>query len=219
MDIQHSLEKINYQTQVYDLLEDMIVHGKLKPGERLVESELAVSLGVSRAPVRVAMAALCQDGLVVNRKGNGWVVSEVSLQDIVESYELRKLVEVHTGKQGCMICSEEILNEMKTTVDILDKTFEIVRFREKDRRFHELIVLSYGNKKFHEVFLWTFKNLRYFGYLTLEIPGRREGTASEHREILEGFLKRDPEYLEKAIERHISTAQALVASNWDKYGC
>ncbi len=219
MEIVHILEKVNYQTQVYNILESMIVHGKFNPGQRLVESELAISLGVSRAPVRAAMAALCQDGLVVNRKGNGWIVSEVSLKDILESYELRKLIELHAGRQGCLKCSKEILNEMTAALDVLERTFEINLFREKDKRFHELIVLSHGNKKFQEVFGWTIKNLRWFGYLTLEIAGRREGTALEHREILEGFLRRDPEYLGKAIDHHISTAQNLVASNWDKYGC
>lgn len=219
MDLASSLEKTNFQTQVYNILEDMIIHGKLKPGHRLIESELAASLGVSRSPVREAIVALCQDRLVENKKGNGWVVSHVSLRDVLESYEVRKLIEITTGKQGCLNCPTEILDEMKVTVDDLaKKPFEITQFRERDKRFHELIVLSCGNRKFHEVFLWARRNIRWCGYLNLEVAGRREQTASEHRAILEGFLRQDPDHLGKTVDYHISSVQNTVANNWDKYG-
>jgi len=217
MDTERVIEKTNYQTQVYNLLENMIIHGKLKPGQRLIAAELAVSLGVSRSPVREAIVALSQDRLV-DKNGNGWVVSKVSLQDIIESYEVRKLIEIHAGEQGCLNCPPDILDEMKTIVNELDSLVELETFREKDRRFHELIVLSAGNKKFYEVFLWARRNIRWCGYLNIEIPGRREQTASEHRAILKGFLNRDPDYLKKAIQSHISSVQKTVTNNWDKYG-
>lgn len=214
---QMNLEKTNYKAQVYELLEGMIVHGQLNPGQRLVESELATSMGVSRSPVREAIVALCQDGLIVNRKGK-WFVSEVSLRDVLEFYEVRRLVEVTAGKQGCLNCPPEILDEMKLLVDQLDRTSEVQPFQEKNRRLHELIVLSHGNEKFREVFLWARRNIRWCGYFNLEIPGRREQTNKEHREIVQGFVRKDPDYVVKVIDNHISSVQNVVAANWEKFG-
>jgi DNA-binding GntR family transcriptional regulator len=162
--------------------------------------------------------ALCQDRLVVNKKGKGWVVSELSLRDIIETYEVRKLIEMHAGKQGCLDCPKEVLEEMEVTLEELETISEIEPFREKNRRFHELIVLSSGNAKFHEVFLWSMRNIRWCGYITMEIPGRMEEIRKEHKAILKGFLKRDPDSIGKALENHISTLQNTIAQKWDEHG-
>jgi DNA-binding GntR family transcriptional regulator len=216
--MEYNLSKTNYQTQVYNILEQMIVYGKLKPGQRLIESELAASLGVSRSPVREAIIALCQEKLVRNEKGQGWIVSEISLQDIMESYEVRKLIEVHSGRTGCLDCPSEIIGEMKVIMSDLEKPFEMDSYREKNKRFHELIVLSCGNKKLQEVFLWAMKNLRWCGYLAMEVAWRREQTTLEHRRILEGFINKNQDDLGKAISDHISSIQNIISSNWDQHG-
>jgi len=215
MNMEFSLSKTTYKAQVYSILEEMIVYGKLKPGQRLIESELAAALGVSRSPVREAIIALGQEGLVSQKVGYGWIVSEISLQSIVESYEVRKVIEIHSGKKGCVNCSTEILNEMKSTLDNLEKPIKLHRYQKINRRFHELIVLSSGNKKLHEAFLWTIKNIRWCGSLTMGVAWRKEIIALEHRRIQDAFISKDPDCLAKAIEDHISSVQNIISTNWD----
>lgn len=210
---QGGLTKTNYQTQVYRILEDMIIHGKLKSGERLIESEIAASMGVSRSPVREAIVALCQEGLVINGKRGGWVVSEVSLDDILEFFEVRKFVESTAAMQGCLYRSEEIMHEMERLVQELDKAEDLEAFRENDISLHELIVLSGGNKKFRDVYVWARRNIRWCGYLNWEVPGRRERTKKEHEAILDCFTRRDPEAVKKAIEYHIDSIERTVREN------
>lgn len=212
-----NLEKKNYKDQVYQLLENMIVRGQLSPGKRLVESELATSMGVSRSPVREAIVALCQDGLILNKKGK-WFVSKVSLRDVLEFYDVRMIVETAAAQQGCLNCPPETLDGMKLIVDKLERTSEIETFQERNKKFHELIVLSHGNEKFHQMFLWARRNIRWCAYFNIDIPGRREQTNKEHSEILEGFIRKDPDYVTKMIENHISSVKEVIAANWGKYG-
>lgn len=189
----------------------MIVSGELQPGERLVELELAASLGVGRSPVREAILQLEQEGLVRNTKRGGRVVSDISLRDILELYDLRKVIEVHAGKVGCLKCPQEIIHEMKANAEEFEKqNLEIEVWREKNRRFHELIILSCGNNKIHEVFIRTMKSLRWCTYLALAVLGRREQTIFEHKKILEAFTRQDEELVEKAICEHIETVQSNI---------
>lgn len=200
--------KFTYQEQTYNILEKMIVSGELQPGQRLVELELAESLGVGRSPVREAILQLEQEGLVTNTKKVGRVVSEISLQDILELYDLRKVIEVYAGKAGCLNCRKEIIDEMATNAkEYENQNVEIEVLREKNRRFHELIVLSCGNRKLHEVFVRTMRSLRWCTHLALAVLGRREQSISEHKKILEAFAMGNQELVEKAICEHIEAVQ------------
>jgi len=199
--------RATYQEQVYNILEKMILTNELPPGKRLVELELATSLGVSRSPVREAILQLEQEGLVRNTRG-GWFISEISIQDVAELYDLRKLIEVYAGKVGCLDCPEEIMSEMKVNAgELEDQDLEVEVWRERNRKFHELIVLSCGNKKMHEVFVRTMKSLWWCSHVALAVKDRRRLSILEHKEILEAFLGQDPERVEKAICEHIETVQ------------
>jgi len=94
--------------------------------------------------------------------------------------------------------------------ELEDKCDKITIWREKNRRFHELIVLSCGNSKIHEVFIRTLKRLRWCTYVALPVPGRKNQSISEHRKILKAFLNRDQSLVEKAICDHITTVQNLI---------
>ena len=79
--------------QVYLRLRDLIVQGLLAPGSRVVETEVASRLGVSRTPVREALQRLQQRGLLVLGSGRGLVVAHLSQQQVVELYAMREILE------------------------------------------------------------------------------------------------------------------------------
>jgi DNA-binding GntR family transcriptional regulator len=211
--LEEKLVKITYQEQAYSVLEKMIVSGKLQPREKLVESELAASLGVSRSPVREALIQLEQERLVMKTSKGAWIVSEISLRDIMELYDLRKLIEAYAGKKGCVACSEDIIAEMKVNIKQFETQHENVEaWGETNRRFHELIVLSCGNNQMHEVFMRLIKSLRWCTHLALSVLGRQDQSISEHKEILEAFLEQDQELVQKVICKHIETVRKNIKS-------
>ena len=79
--------------KAYQALLEEIVDGTLAPGTALAEVEQSVRLGVSRTPLREALARLRKDGLIEQQRGRGLTVTEISLDDIVELYELRQPLE------------------------------------------------------------------------------------------------------------------------------
>jgi DNA-binding GntR family transcriptional regulator len=106
---------------------------------------------------------------------------------------------------------QEIIDEMKAiNKEFENENVEVEVWREKNRRFHELIVLSCGNKKIHEVFMRTMKSLRWCSHLALAVLGRREQSIIEHKKILEAFVSQDQELVEEAICEHIETVQANI---------
>lgn len=207
--------KTTYTEQVYDILEKRIIHGVLRPGQKLSASELAATLKVSRSPVREAIIALNHEGLVTNKRGN-WSVAEASLNDVMESYEARKLIEGNSAKIGALVCISEILDQMRETIEELNNTDDNEVWWQKNNRFHELIVLSCGNKKFHDIHLWVMKGIRWCGLLSMA-SWKREQNNSEHDKILMKFMQKDQSGCENAIVDHLTAVQRVIAENWDKY--
>ena len=213
-----TITKMTYQQQVYNILEKRIVSGEMPPGQKILEQEIANSLGVSRSPVREALIQLSQLGLVRKTKKERWIVSEISLRDVIELYDVRKMMEVFAAKAGCLDSLQNYQKEMKDVLEKLnnsrnfDNDQELDNWRENAKRFHELIILSSGNKKLHELFIWTMKRLRWTNQLTMAIPGRHRQSMEEHKEIYEAFMRQDPKSLEKAICEHIEIIQKEIKS-------
>lgn len=212
--------KTTYQQQVFNILEKRIVSGEMPPEQKIIEQEIALSLGVSRSPVREALIQLGQLGLVRKTQKERWVVSEISLQDVIELYDVRKMMEVFAAKEGCRKCPKKIDDELRIVVQQLTKMrnledpYELDVWRKNMIRFHELIILSSGNNKLHELFIWTMKRLRWTNQLTMSIPGRQKKSNTEHQNIYEAFIKKDLELLEKTVCDHIE----IVKKNIKKMG-
>jgi len=78
---------------VTDSLRDWVLHGRLKPGERIEEVPIAKALGVSRTPVRAALAKLTAEGLILHQPKRGYQIREFRLSDLVAAYEVRSVLE------------------------------------------------------------------------------------------------------------------------------
>ncbi|MEZ4671421.1 MAG: GntR family transcriptional regulator [Anaerolineae bacterium] len=89
----HQIENRPLRERVLDALRDAIISGELKPGQDLVETELAASLGVSRAPLREALQILSSEGLVETIPYTGTTVKRLTRTDIEELYSLRSVLE------------------------------------------------------------------------------------------------------------------------------
>src|SRR6218665_1734040 len=85
-----------------ETLRDWLLHGRLKPGERIEEVPLALTMGVSRTPVRAALATLASEGLIDHQPKRGYLVKEFALAAILAAYEVRAVLEGLAGRSaGC----------------------------------------------------------------------------------------------------------------------
>ena len=136
-------------------LREMVLSGKFEPGERLAEVRVAELLGVSRTPVRSALASLAREGLVDPAPGHrGFVVRATTLKDTIDATELRGVLEGAAARQVAEAGAPEFLiRELEDAVAATAKIFQRERLDEEagatwadqNARFHEAIVQASAN--------------------------------------------------------------------------
>lgn len=146
-------------------LRNAIVEGKLKPGERLLETEIAREFGTSRAPLREAIRQLESEGLVVSAPHRGTFVTRLSEQDAREIYCLRAALEgmaailvVNAGQASVFDRLDQLLAEMRSGV----AAGEIERMIQADFQFHETLCEAAGNARLQNVWLSMRTQIRAF---------------------------------------------------------
>ncbi|HHV72097.1 MAG TPA: GntR family transcriptional regulator [Clostridia bacterium] len=218
---QNELNKYSLTGRVFKQLSDQILNGEYKPGESLVETKLAKELGVSRTPIREALRQLELEGLVVSIPNKGVFVRGISEQDIEDIYAIRFLVEGLAARWAAEKITEEELNELKETVDLMEfyiSKGDMDRVFELDTKFHDLIYSASKSRPLCFVLgsLHNFVQRARVG--SVKVPGRADKTLIEHRSIVQAFENRDPDAAEKALTNHVLSAKANWLKNKDKLG-
>ncbi len=198
---------------VFENLRDAILTGKLAPGERLMEIQLAETLGVSRTPVREAMKRLEQEDFieVVPRKGT--YVKMLDGKDILDVLELRYLLEGFAARCAAENMTEtdikamqQLLNDFETAVEN-DDTITLI---ETDYKFHDIIYGANQNAKLKEM----IRNLQeqFYRFRTIyftEYHNYKE-IVEGHRDIIAAFVSKDGERAERVVQSHIDVVTKSV---------
>ncbi|MCK6257358.1 GntR family transcriptional regulator [Fictibacillus sp. KIGAM418] len=136
-------------SQVYTILKAMIMESEFQPGERLVETKVALQLGVSRGTVREAFQMLLKDGLLT-RDNNVIFVYNPSVQDIVDVYECRKSLESLAVKLATTHIQDEQLNQLGFVLEESKKAVkrnDTQTLTNLNQEFHDIIDLASHNKQ------------------------------------------------------------------------
>ncbi|MGO0802558.1 GntR family transcriptional regulator, partial [Clostridioides difficile] len=135
---------------VFENLREAILEGKLKPGQRLMEVQLAEQLGVSRTPVREAIRKLELEGLVVMLPRKGAYVANMSLKDIMDVLEVRASLEGLAAYLAAERISDEDIKKLKDISEEFKKSTlesDVDALLKLDVEFHECIFKATNNKK------------------------------------------------------------------------
>lgn len=191
--------------QIYQNLRNSILLGKIQPGERLVDSRIADQLKVSRSPVREAFRKLEQEGLVTNRDGI-IAVYIPSLQDVLELYQVRVGLEAVSVHWATQYMTNEQLDQLKQSLSETEKAMKEKRLVEVvtlNTYFHESII-SYSKNTRLEQMMHNIRSLVFLYRNTIfKQYNLGEGFLSEHREILDAMIAREPSLAAKRMELHI----------------
>ena len=191
---------------VYEEVRQAIIELRLQPGEPLREATMAEQLGVSKTPVREALARLEQEGLVETTSFKGAVVSGYSPEDLQEIYELRELLEGAAVRAAAVTASEE------TVARLEDLVHESRELRTKDDleglaallgAFDLVIYDQVANERIRALIENLKAHLARIGRLTEEIPGRVKASVEEHAAIVDAIAARDADGAERAMRAHI----------------
>ena len=201
---------------IADELKHLIYTGTLKPGERLNEAALALRMGTSRGPIREAIRMLTGLGLVKAVPNRGVFVRQVSVREMLETYELRALVFGFAAERATEHIGEEhkqqfeqLLAQMDAACDAEDGN----RYYDLNLQFHALILRLSNNQRAHETYDDYVKALHLFRRSYFNSPGNMRRSNIEHRSIYEAIVKGAKARAKSAAERHVlSGRQRLLAS-------
>lgn len=195
---------------VYESLREAIINQVLKPGERLMEIDLADEMGVSRTPVREAIRKLELDGYVVMIPRKGAYVAGLSIKDINEVFEIRGTLEALAAGLAASRASQEEIDEMERSLIEEASSWEtsdLIKTIEVDTRFHELIFKASRNNRVMGMIKDLREQVQRFRTTTLAVPGRMKFALDEHRRIVEAISDRNVELARIAAREHIESAE------------
>lgn len=203
--------------QVYQALRSAILTGELAAGQRLVETQLAEWLSVSRTPLREALRQLQQEGLVSSEANGGLRVTTLSVADAVELYDCRIALEQLAVAEACRRATDEQLKQLETYVvqaeqlaDAKEKLSDPVQLLELDYQFHHLIAQSSGNQRLTALLEQLFDAMALLRIQTLQHNPNVLEIRLEHRQIYTAIATQDADAATKAIVSHLVASKQRV---------
>lgn len=200
---------------VFESLREAIISGQLRPGERLMEIQLAEEMGVSRTPVREAIRKLELEALVVMIPRKGAYVAGLSLKDIVDVFEIRGALEGLAAELAAERITDNELEELerylvKISDDIEKGDLEKVVATDTD--FHSILYQASRNQRLSQIISNLREQIQRFRTTSLSYPGRMKTALEEHRKIVEAISARDGELACKLAQEHIENAENSMMS-------
>jgi DNA-binding GntR family transcriptional regulator len=196
-------------------IRDSIITGRIKPGERLLEPDVAKMLGVSRTPLREAFLQLESEAFVKVTPRRGAVVSDLSVKDAEEIYVVKSSLEALAARLAASRMCPATLNTLHTINDQMEKKASV---KERDYRsllelnstFHRTILEASGNEKLTQmVALLRNQTLRY-NFIYLSVLSHLEQSIAEHRRIIEALQQGDGTMAETLMKNHGESAQRTL---------
>jgi DNA-binding GntR family transcriptional regulator len=194
---------------VFESLREAIIQGRLRPGERLMEIQLAEEMGVSRTPVREAIRKLELEGFVVMVPRKGAYVAGISVKDIVDIFEVRAALEGLAAGLSAERITDEEMDQLERSIHKINVSAEedLKMVVEGDTAFHALIYKSSRNQRLEQIIINLHEQINRFRMTSLSQPGRLKIALDEHTKIVEAISDRNVEQAQKLATEHIENAE------------
>ena len=208
-----SLKKENLGNQVFEQVKEMIVRGEIPAGKRMIESEIAESMGISRTPVREAVHKLEVEGFLKPLPKGGHVVRGLALSDIEETFEIRSILEslasylaVNRHNDEEILPLEEKIEEFQRYLDRHDLK-ELTRINTE---FHELLYALSRSPRLVKMIHNLRDEIYFFRKIILNSEDMAHLSNKDHREIIKAIKKREAKKVERLVREHILRGKEFV---------
>lgn len=197
--------------EIDERLEQAIIDGHFRPGQRLIAEELAEDFGVSRIPVRESLRALNAAGWVDIRPRRGVYVRRWSRTELTELFEVRSLLEGESARLAATRRNADHLVQLKLNTSEYEEAVSSdgVEVPRLNREFHSIIAAASGNKVLAEHLDTIGRRVQwYFSSVTM---ARSPGSSAEHCELLHAVEAQDAELAKTLMARHVGRTRAAIA--------
>lgn len=202
------------QESVVDHIRNLILSRKFKPGDRLVQSDLANEFGVSRTPIREALHNLASEGLVSFSAYKGATVADFSLVELEEIYTVRIALESYAAYLAAQYITEEELQQMEVLLKMTEEAYQEVdhlRMLQLNREFHVILYNASRQNRLYEMIINHLDLSDMYRRLYFTVDHLYANTITEHQELLEILRRGDYEGAEQHTRYNLQqTASALI---------
>ena len=198
--------------KIYDLIKDRIINEELRPGERLLDDRLASSFGVSRTPVREALARLSNEGLVEIVSRSGAYVKKLTREDIEEIYEIRRVLEGLAAKKAATFITDREIKQLSTLLEKAKgpgkESFKA--YVDFDVKLHDSILKNCHNQRLTSIMANLYTLIHVFRMRVGKNKKKAEQALKEHEAVLEAIRARDAKKTEKMTMEHIEMSKDSI---------
>ncbi len=198
---------------IFNTLREAIIVGELKPGERLMEVQLAEKMGVSRTPVREAIRKLELEGLVLMLPRKGARVADLSVKDIMDVLEVRSTLDgLASGLSAERITADEIKelkHHLSQFISYVEKS-NLQGSIKKDVEFHDIIYRSSRNDKLIQISNNLREQVQRFRVVYMKDYSSTKELVKEHTEICDAITSRDSVAARECAQRHIKNQEEAI---------
>ena len=193
--------------EAYRHLKTRIMSADLPPGATVNEQAIAEALGVSRTPVREAIRKLEQEGLVMRYPNRGALVTQLSMKDVIEIWQLREILEPAACRLAAHRIEPGALAEVQAVIRSLQRArpHDYETHHRSDLRLHALILEAAGNGALRQVV--EMLNERIVQVRIVNSPARFQKSVSEHLDIIAALREGDGTKAAEAMRRHLANAR------------
>jgi DNA-binding GntR family transcriptional regulator len=190
----------------YDYLHRLIISCELKPGSYIDEKEHAEILGMSITPIREAIQRLQSEGLVNYIKGKGAFVSDFRIEEVVDLFEFRDILESAAVQKCIDSFTQENFEDLRAILDREISTFSSANIEsvEAANAFHTYLAERCGNQYIRNGLLSVLERMVR---LSMYQIGHNENVAKDHYSILEALENRDKERAVELVHQHMQNAK------------
>lgn len=192
--------------QAYRYIVDAIKDGRMPPGTRMREVDLAERIGLSRTPVREALNRLLSEGLVANDPARGMVVTELDHAMMSELYAMREVLEGTAARLAARHASEVEISFLRDINERDAVLTDPVALAQNNRLFHGTLYRCAHNRYLVNTLNALQESMMLLGPTTLAASGRPDAARHEHGLIIEAMERRDGDAAEAHARAHIREA-------------
>lgn len=200
---------------VFKTLREAILRGDLKPGERLMELQLAAKLGVSRTPIREAIRRLQQEGLAVTIPRRGAEVAAMTEKDMEDVLQVREALEILAVQLASEKITKEQIAELEERLKAFEQaveTAEVKQIAQSDIDFHDLIYTAAENPRLVVLLNNLREQIYRYRVEYLKDEKNYPRLIEEHRQIMQGLKERNEQYVVEMTKKHMDN-QAVAVRN------
>jgi DNA-binding GntR family transcriptional regulator len=220
-----SVQETDGSSDLTARLREAITSGRFMPNERLIETDLARVFDANRSNVRIALAMLDQEGLVVRERNRGARVRLVSDREAIEIAEARQAIEAMVARQAAERANDKDRASLRAVMAQMRAAFEaqdFILFSQLNAELHRDIQNVAANATASRLLQTLKSQVVRLQYRAILLPGRPAKSLAEHVEIVDAICANDAASAELSMRRHLSEVkdalrQAIQAARLESY--